>query len=119
MHNMFERYKKYMIKTLFVAGNGEPLIIWESPTMKSLQSMLGKVEILSLPDGSAVLVIKDSNDAKKLPIRRVVRNEEGRVMYVIRGNFYIVGSDGENFISLTDEQIEKYKEMFTLKGVEK
>ena len=45
---------------------------------------------------------------------RAVRNEDGKIMDIIFGPFFICDCSGEDFGSLTDEQIQKYTDMFRL-----
>ncbi len=45
---------------------------------------------------------------------RAVRNEDGKIMDIIFGPFFICDCRGEEFGSLTDEQIQKYTDMFRL-----
>ena len=45
---------------------------------------------------------------------RAVRDEDGKIMDIIFGPFFICGCSGEEFGSLTDEQIKRYTEMFRL-----
>ena len=45
---------------------------------------------------------------------RAVRNEDGKIMDIIFGPFFICDCRGEEFGSLTDEQIQKYTDIFRL-----
>ena len=45
---------------------------------------------------------------------RAVRDADGKIMDIIFGPFFICDCSGEEFCSLSDEQIRRYKEMFRL-----
>jgi hypothetical protein len=45
-------------------------------------------------------------------MNRAIRDEEGRIVDVICGDFFICGLGEEDFVGLEDEMVEKYKEMF-------
>ena len=45
---------------------------------------------------------------------RAIRNEDGRIQDIIFGPFFICDCSGEEFGSLTDEQVKKYLGMFKL-----
>ena len=45
---------------------------------------------------------------------RAVRDGDGKIVDIIFGPFFICDCSGEEFGSLTDEQIKKYTEMFRL-----
>ena len=47
-----------------------------------------------------------------LPYNRPLVDGHGVPYDILCGTFFITGVDGENFVSLTDEQISFYKELY-------
>ena len=76
-------------------------------SLEAMQEAVGRlIDIIDLEEDTCILL----NDEGKL-----IGLEGNRRFYddIIVGNFYICGSDEEgNLTSLTDEQMEKYKEIF-------
>lgn len=78
-------------------------ILDELPDLQ--ESVGGLIEVLSNNDGTLIVC----NDEAK-----VIGMDGNRRIHgdVIAGPFFVVGEDGENFRSLTDEEMEKYAERF-------
>ena len=76
-------------------------------SLEAMQEAVGGlIDIIDLEEDTCILL----NDEGKL-----IGLEGNRRFYddIIVGNFYICGSDKEgNLTSLTDEQMEKYKQIF-------
>lgn len=51
---------------------------------------------------------------KGSPLNRALRDEDGDIYDIIAGTFLIVGLGEENFSSLDDAHIERFKEMFAV-----
>ena len=47
-----------------------------------------------------------------LPINRPLMDENGLPYDILCGTFFIAGVNGEHFVSLTEEQIDKYKSLY-------
>ena len=60
------------------------------------------------------MICNDEGKLLGLPLNRALRDEEGEIYDVIAGSFFVCGAppDSENFTSLTDEQVQKYKAIF-------
>ena len=63
-------------------------------------------------DDEAAIVCNEEGKLRRLPLNRVLRNEDGGICEVIAGTFMIVGEGEENFTSLSEEQIQTYIERF-------
>ena len=85
-------------------------------SLKSMQGIVGGTIQAVYPFADPVALI--CNDEGKLlgqkPNRALYDGDTGRVYDVIVGAFFLCGAPvgAENFTSLTDEQVEKYKERF-------
>ena len=49
---------------------------------------------------------------KGRPVNRVAFTDDGDMIDLIRGDFFIVGTGSEDFASLTDEQAARYIDMY-------
>lgn len=95
------------IKVLEVKPHEYPKEFILENSLEAMQEAVGGlIDIIDLEQDTCILL----NDEGKL-----IGLEGNRRFYddIIVGNFYICGSDEEgNLTSLTDEQMEKYKEIF-------
>ena len=96
-----------MIRVLEVKPHEYPKEFILENSLEAMQEAVGGlIDIIDLEEDTCILL----NDEGKL-----MGLEGNRRFYddIIVGNFYICGSDEEgNLTSLTDEQMEKYKEIF-------
>ncbi|WP_317854490.1 DUF3846 domain-containing protein [Chakrabartyella piscis] len=95
------------MKILKVEVGKEPYMKEIESDLKLLQNEVeGLIEPIYMDDGNLIIV-----------------NEEGKIngmepnrwlgdVDIICGPFFVCGDDGEEFVSLSEENIEKYKEMF-------
>lgn len=47
-----------------------------------------------------------------MPYNRPLTNDRGVPYDIVCGTFFLAGQGGENFVSLTDEQIGRYKNLY-------
>lgn len=95
----------------------EPLC---SPYRKEIDSGLGSlqhevdgyIETLYPFDDPVGLICNEEGKLEGLPLNRALRDEDGKPYDIIAGTFLVVGLSEDDFCSLTDEQIEKYTELF-------
>lgn len=81
--------------------------------LEALQNIVGgSIEaVFPFPDPVA-LICNGNGKSLGLPINRPLLDRQGQPCDFIRGRFFIAGVQGENFISLTDEQIRRFRSMF-------
>ena len=73
------------------------------------------IRVLFLSPGKkAEIVCNEEGKMMGLPLNRAVKDEDGRVMDIICGDFFICYSpiESEEFLSLPPEMEKKYKEKF-------
>lgn len=59
------------------------------------------------------IVCNDEGKINGMPLNRGIKdNETGELIDIIAGPFFICDCSGENFASLSQEQVERYMEMF-------
>ena len=85
------------------------------PTLESMQSQVGGMIEEYMPfDDDAAIVCNEEGKMMGLPLNRAVKDEDGRVMDIICGDFFICYApiESEEFLSLPPEMEKKYKEKF-------
>lgn len=100
---------KDKIRVLIVEPNKEPYEVILKNGLKPRQKLVGGLieYCYLLDDDSVALICNEEGKILGLPFNREIGYD------VICGNFIIVGDDGSGVdLSLTDEQIDKYKNRF-------
>ena len=93
----------------------KPCRVQEIPdTLEAMQQTVGgDIEaITSIRNGSAV-VCNEMGKLLGLPYNRPLLDESGLLpLDILHGTFFIAGMSGEHFVSLTEEQIQRYKDLY-------
>lgn len=96
-----------LIKIVYVEPNRKPFVSEILNKLEAEQKAVGGlIELIGNGDGTYLV----GNDESKL-----LGMEGNRILdsgAVIAGPFFVVGDDGENFRSLTDDEIKKYMDIF-------
>ena len=103
------------LKVLVIQPMKKPYVKEIDPELKSLQREVGGYIQVVYPWGEPCGILCDE-EAKLTgkELNRALRDEDGHVYDVVAGTFLIVGLGDEDFISLTDEQIQIYQEKFSV-----
>ncbi|MBR4766365.1 MAG: DUF3846 domain-containing protein, partial [Clostridia bacterium] len=56
------------------------------------------------------LICNDEGKINGLPLNRALKDDSGKIYDVIAGNFLVVGLTDDDFGSLSDELIEKFRD---------
>lgn len=83
-------------------------------TLDAMRQIVGgDIEaVTSLRDASAI-VCNENGKLLDLPHNRPLLDESGLLpLDILHGTFFITGVSGERFVSLTDEQIQHYKNLY-------
>ena len=84
--------------------------------LESMQNVVGGLiqAIYPFEDETIALICNEEGKLIGLPFNRALRDENGILYDIIAGTFLICSapSDSENFESLSDEQMQKYKSKF-------
>lgn len=86
-----------------------------SGTLESMQQLVGGLIQAIYPfDSPVALVCGDEAKLQGLPLNRALRDHTGRIYDVIAGTFFLCAApwDSDTFESLSEEQMEQYKETF-------
>ena len=93
----------------------KPCEVLELPdTLDAMRQIVGgDIEaVTSLRDASAI-VCNENGKLLDLPHNRPLLDESGLLpLDILHGTFFITGMNGEHFVSLTEEQIQRYKALY-------
>lgn len=82
-------------------------------SLKGLQSVVGgPIEAIYPFDEAVCLVCNEEGKLSGLPLNRALCDDDGSIVDIIAGTFFIADCSTERFGSLSDEQIETYKKLF-------
>lgn len=101
-----------MLKVLVVEPM-KPCEVREIPdTLEAMQRTVGgHIESVSF-EGEAI-VCNENGKILDLPYNRPLLDESGLIpLDILHGTFFVTGVSGESFVSLTDAQIQRYKELY-------
>ena len=106
------------MKLLLVEPNVEPRAVEIDGSLASMQSLVGGLIQAVYPFADPVaLICNDEGKLIGLPQNRPLKHPEtGEIYDIVYGPFFLCSApaDSENFESLSDEQIEKYRKIFAL-----
>ena len=100
------------MESLFVNGNHKSWYAQQDDC--SYQTLLHIKNDYTLQTlcGAQHKVCNEEGKINGLPLNRALRDEDGHIYDIVAGDFFICDVSGEDFGSLSDEQIEKYTEKF-------
>ncbi len=93
----------------------KPCEVREIPdTLEAMQALVGgDIEAVTSIRYAAAIVCNENGKLLDLPYNRPLLDESGLLpLDMLHGTFFIAGVDGENFVSLTEEQIQRYKDLY-------
>lgn len=105
--------KEPVIKVLKVEPDKAPELIEMPNELEAMQKIVGGyIEVYPLADDAAI-VCNEEGKISGMELNRPIYHN-GELVEIIAGTFFIAGDDYElgEFVSLTDEQIEKYSKQF-------
>ena len=87
----------------------------EISTLKEMQEIVGgHFEAAGYLPYPVMIVCNEDGMRLNLPQNRIIMDESGQEpVDIILGTFFLAGSGEEDFISLTDEQVQQYTEYFS------
>jgi len=81
--------------------------------LESLQRAVGgSIEAAYFYDDPIALVCNEEGKLNGMPLNRAVKDENGEIMDIIAGKFFICGFGEEDFASIPKELQDKYLKMF-------
>ena len=101
------------MKVLMVEPNKVPYETEIDSGLESLQAAVGGYIQATYPyDDPVAIVCNEEGKLIGLPLNRALYDEAGNIYDIIAGKFLIVGLGEEDFASLPDNLMEKYKQQF-------
>ena len=103
------------MKVVMVEPNEEAKIIEIEKTLDKMQELVGGyIEMGMNFEDDAVIIGNEEGKINGMPMNRVIKDKDGNIRDVVCGPFFICYApfESEEFLSLSDEMAEKYKEMF-------
>lgn len=103
------------MKVLLIRPMERPQEMEIEDSLSEMQRLVGGYiqEIMPFEDDVA-LVCNEEGKFMGLPLNRAIRDERGQIADIIAGDFFLCRApiESENFESLSEEQVEKYKKRF-------
>lgn len=93
----------------------KPCEVREIPdTLEAMQALVGgNIEAVTSLRYASAIVCNENGKLLNLPYNRPLLDESGLLpLDILHGTFFIAGMSGEHFVSLTDEQIQRYKDLY-------
>jgi len=82
-------------------------------TLKAMQKIVGgNIEVFQRINDPVVFVMNEEGKNMGLDLNRALYDRQGNIMDVVAGTFFVCGVKDGDFISLSPEQMEKYKRQF-------
>lgn len=104
------------IKVLLVQPNKEPIIVDINNRLDAMQAIVGGyIEVYMPFDDDVAIICDEEGKVKGKNLNRAIYSN-GEVVDVIAGDFFLCYSpaESEDFLSLPDDLIEKYKRKFKI-----
>jgi len=101
------------MKVLRVEQYKAPFVKEIDPGLESLQHEVdGWIQAVYPFEDSVAIICNEEGKLNGMELCRALRDENGEVYDVIAGPFLIVGCGEEDFDSLSEDMIDKYREIF-------
>ena len=91
----------------------KPCYVREIEGLKAMQALVGgHIEAIYPYEEPVAIIANEEAKLLGLPYNRPLMDEHGVPYDIVCGTFFVTGLGEENFVSLTDDQIRRYKELF-------
>lgn len=91
----------------------KPCRVQEIESLADMQQLVGgDIEAVYPFQELVALVCNSEGKLLGLPMNRPLLDKDYLPYDIIRGTFFVAGLGQENFVSLTDEQIQRYKSLY-------
>lgn len=108
-----ERLQENQLQVLLVEPEKKPKEITIGSDLEDLQEVIGgHIELAYYYHDPVVIICDEEGKIKGLPLNRAIRGEDGEIKDIMAGPFLICGDGEEDFESLSDKLVEKYKAKF-------
>ena len=81
--------------------------------LSSMQNVVGgNIEAVHYFDEPVVLICNEEGKINSSELNRAIKDDNGKIVDIVAGTFFICGESDENFASLPTEHREKFEKMF-------
>ena len=106
------------MRILVVEPGKKPEVQEIDGTLGAMQKLVGgPIQAIYPFDDPAALVANEEGKLIGLPMNRVLWDKSGKIYDIVCGTFFLCGLDEENFISLTDAQVKKFRKIYAVQDV--
>lgn len=106
------------MKVLVVEVGRQPMVQELDGSLRSMQEIVeGYIQPVYPWREEVALVCNEEGKINGMALNRPLLDDRGQLVDIIAGTFFICSApiDSESFQSLTDEQIERYSRLFSLR----
>ena len=91
----------------------KPCYVREIEGLQAMQEIVdGHIEAIYPYEEPVAIIANEEAKLLGLPFNRPLLDEHGVPYDIVCGTFFVAGLGEETFVSLTDDQIQRYKELF-------
>ena len=91
----------------------KPCYVREIEGLQAMQEIVdGHIEAIYPYEEPVAIIANEEAKLLGLPYNRPLMDEHGVPYDIVCGTFFVAGLGEETFVSLTDDQIRRYKELF-------
>lgn len=102
-----------MLDVLMVEPNQYARMTQIGKGLESMQKAVGgDIEAAYFFDDPVALVCQEEGKLNGSALNRAIRDEDGEIVDIIAGTFFICGLDEDSFASLPEQYQKKYEDMF-------
>lgn len=102
------------MKILVVEPMKTPTVQEIDGSLRSMQELVGGTVQAVYPfDDPVALIANDEGKLLGLPWNRALTDDHGVPYDIVCGTFFVAGLKEDDFASLTEQQIEKYKDKYS------
>lgn len=105
------------ISVIYVRPGRRPELIEIEDSLEVMERLVsGPIEEYMPFSDEIAIVCNEEGKPRELPYNRAIYSEEGRLLDIIQGNFFICSApiESEVYLCLTEEQKEKYMDKFQM-----
>lgn len=84
----------------------------EADSLSAMQAEVGGLIEPIYPEEGIVVIVNEEGLINGSKLNRTIKNGEGAIIAVAGGDCFICGDTGEDFVSIPDDKIEKYMELY-------
>lgn len=104
---------KNKIQVILVEPDKKAVVADIGAALEDMQATVGGfIEVIYPFDDAVAIICNEEGKINGLPLNRALYDDQREIYDVIAGTFFIAGCGGDGFISLSQEQIDRYKSMF-------